>query len=73
LRTIFLFATIGILTFASALSAGSISNPGFESVDVGTVFDTPVWWDVENYAAAVTGFTPNELLRRQINVENTAE
>jgi hypothetical protein len=60
LRTIFLFATIGILTFASALSAGSISNPGFESVDVGPEFDTPSGWDIENYAAAVTGFIPNE-------------
>jgi hypothetical protein len=60
LRTTFLFAAIGILAFTSALSAGSIKNSSFESVDVGTEFDTPSDWDVENYAAAVDGFIPDE-------------
>jgi hypothetical protein len=60
LRRTLLFAVIGILTFASALSAGSINNPGFESVDVGGEFDTPSDWVVENYGAVVEGFIPNE-------------
>jgi hypothetical protein len=55
-----LLATIGILTFTSALSAGSILNPGFEFADPGTSFDTPTDWTVENYAADVDKFIPSE-------------